>query len=36
MRVLVFPLGRHAKPASDRATYRLARAVLRRVRSATG
>ncbi len=28
MRVLVFPLGRHAKPASDRATYRLARAVL--------
>jgi acyl-CoA dehydrogenase len=29
MRVLVFPLGRHAKPASDRETYRLARAVLR-------
>jgi acyl-CoA dehydrogenase len=28
MRLLVFPLGRHAKPASDRATYRLARAVL--------
>ena len=28
MRVLVFPLGRHAKPASDRETYRLARAVL--------
>ncbi len=28
MRVLVFPLGRHARPASDRATYRLARAVL--------
>lgn len=29
MRVLVFPLGRHAKPASDRHTYRLVRAVLR-------
>jgi acyl-CoA dehydrogenase len=29
MRVLVFPLGRHAKPASDRQTYRLVRAVLR-------
>jgi acyl-CoA dehydrogenase len=29
MRVLVFPLGRHAKPASDRETYRFARAVLR-------
>jgi acyl-CoA dehydrogenase len=28
MRVLVFPLGRHAKPASDRETYRLARSVL--------
>ncbi|MBK8085563.1 MAG: acyl-CoA dehydrogenase [Devosia sp.] len=28
MRVLVFPLGRHARPASDRATYRLARAVM--------
>jgi acyl-CoA dehydrogenase len=28
MRALVFPLGRHARPASDRATYRLARAVL--------
>ncbi len=28
MRVLVFPLGRHARPASDRVTYRLARAVL--------
>jgi len=28
MRVLVFPLGRHAKPASDRATYRLARSVM--------
>jgi acyl-CoA dehydrogenase len=28
MRVLVFPLGRHARPASDRANYRLARAVL--------
>ncbi|MDB5539578.1 MAG: fadE [Devosia sp.] len=28
MRVLVFPLGRHAKPASDRETYRLARAVM--------
>jgi len=28
MRVLVFPLGRHAKPASDRATFRLARAVM--------
>jgi acyl-CoA dehydrogenase len=29
MRALVFPLGRHAKPASDRETYRLARSVLR-------
>jgi acyl-CoA dehydrogenase len=29
MRVLVFPLGRHRKPASDRETYRFARAVLR-------
>lgn len=29
MRVLVFPLGRHAKPSSDRETYRLARSVLR-------
>ena len=29
MRVLVFPLGRHAKPASDRETYRLARSVLK-------
>ncbi len=29
MRVLVFPLGRHARPASDRANYRLARAVLK-------
>ena len=29
MRVLVFPLGRHARPASDRETNRLARAVLR-------
>ena len=29
MGVLVFPLGRHRKPASDRETYRLARAVLR-------
>ena len=28
MRVLVFPLGRHARPASDRETYRLARAAL--------
>jgi len=28
MRVLVFPLGRHARPASDRETYRLARSVL--------
>jgi acyl-CoA dehydrogenase len=28
MRFLVFPLGRHQKPASDRETYRLARAVL--------
>ena len=36
MRVLVFPLGRHQKPASDRETYRLARAVLRPGRSATG
>jgi acyl-CoA dehydrogenase len=29
MRVLVFPVGRHRKPASDRETYRFARAVLR-------
>ncbi len=29
MRFLVFPLGRHARPASDRETYRFARAVLR-------
>jgi acyl-CoA dehydrogenase len=29
MRVLVFPLGRHARPAADRECYRLARAVLR-------
>jgi acyl-CoA dehydrogenase len=29
MGVLVFPLGRHARPAADRANYRLARAVLR-------
>ena len=29
MRVLVFPLGRHAKPASDRVNYRLAREVLK-------
>ena len=29
MRVLVFPLGRHAKPASDRGELRFARAVLR-------
>jgi acyl-CoA dehydrogenase len=29
MRALVFPLGRHARPASDRQAYRLARAVLR-------
>jgi acyl-CoA dehydrogenase len=29
MRVLVFPLGRHAKPASDRETYRFVRSVLR-------
>ncbi|MBN9317153.1 MAG: acyl-CoA dehydrogenase [Devosia sp.] len=28
MRLLVFPLGRHAKPATDRETYRLARSVL--------
>lgn len=28
MRVLVFPLGRHARPASDRETHRLARAVM--------
>ena len=28
MRVLVFPLGRHARPSSDRETNRLARAVL--------
>ena len=29
MRFLVFPLGRHRKPASDRETYRFVRAVLR-------
>jgi acyl-CoA dehydrogenase len=29
MRVLVFPLGRHAKPASDRVNYRLAREVMK-------
>ena len=29
MRLLVFPLGRHAKPASDRSTYRLVRTMLR-------
>jgi acyl-CoA dehydrogenase len=29
MGILVFPLGRHARPASDRLTYRLVRAVLR-------
>jgi acyl-CoA dehydrogenase len=29
MRVLVFPLGRHKQPATDRETYRLVRAVLR-------
>lgn len=29
MRFLVFPLGRHQKPASDRETYRFARQVLR-------
>lgn len=29
MRFLCFPLGRHAKPASDRVNYRFARAVLR-------
>jgi acyl-CoA dehydrogenase len=29
MRVLCFPLGRHAKPASDRINYRFARAVLK-------
>jgi acyl-CoA dehydrogenase len=28
MRALVFPLGRHAKPASDRETFRLAKAVM--------
>jgi len=28
MRFLVFPLGRHQKPASDRETYRFARAVM--------
>lgn len=28
MRVLVFPLGRHARPASDRETFRLARAAM--------
>ncbi|WEK04816.1 MAG: acyl-CoA dehydrogenase [Candidatus Devosia phytovorans] len=29
MRVLCFPLGRHAKPASDRVNYRFVRSVLR-------
>ncbi len=29
MRILVFPLGRHARPASDRTTYRLVRSLLR-------
>lgn len=29
MRVLCFPMGRHAKPASDRVNYRFVRAVLR-------
>jgi acyl-CoA dehydrogenase len=29
MRVLVFPLGRHAHPAPDRITYRLVRSILR-------
>ena len=29
MGILVFPLGRHARPAADRHNYRLARAVLR-------
>jgi acyl-CoA dehydrogenase len=29
MRFLVFPLGRHRKPANDRVTYRLAREVLK-------
>lgn len=29
MRILCFPLGRHAKPASDRVNYRFVRAVLR-------
>jgi acyl-CoA dehydrogenase len=29
MRILVFPLGRHQRPSSDRVNYRLARAVLR-------
>jgi acyl-CoA dehydrogenase len=29
MRLLVFPLGRHQKPASDRETYRLVRSILR-------
>jgi len=29
MRVLVFPLGRHARPSSDRESYRLVRSVLR-------
>jgi acyl-CoA dehydrogenase len=29
MRVLCFPLGRHARPASDRVNYRFVRAVLR-------
>lgn len=29
MRVLVFPLGRHARPSSDRQSYRLVRSVLR-------
>jgi len=28
MRILVFPLGRHARPASDKDNYRLARAIL--------
>jgi len=29
MRILCFPLGRHAKPASDRVNYRVVRSVLR-------
>jgi acyl-CoA dehydrogenase len=29
MRFLVFPLGRHARPASDRESYRLVRSILR-------